>query len=130
MNIQSINHITLRVASLEVSIPFYTEILGMELVHRGKTDCYLGAGSVWLCLLEKQDYQEISATQYGLDHVAFTVSEEDFHLAVEKLHTYDVSFDREPIFRGGGWSTQFRDPDGICLELFTGNLAKRMENWM
>lgn len=65
----------------------------------------------------------------GMDHVAFTMEEKEFFQAVSLLKTRHVEMVREPVFRGGGWSVQFKDPDGIVLELFTGNLEKRMTHW-
>lgn len=64
-----------------------------------------------------------------MDHVAFTIREPDFFHAVSLLKKNQVEMVREPVFRGGGWSVQFKDPDGIVLELFTGNLEKRMIHW-
>lgn len=127
MNVTGFNHLTLCVKDLENSLRFYCNILGMELVHRGKTDVYLQWGTAWICLLEKSEYTK-GERQLGMDHAAFSIAEEDFAQAVERLRNHDVPIVREPVQRGGGWSVQFLDPDGITLELFTGSLQKRMEN--
>lgn len=50
-----------------------------------------------------------------------SIGEEDFWNAVKALEEQGVAFVREPVERGGGLSVQFRDPDGILLELFTGD---------
>ncbi|GGE07440.1 hypothetical protein GCM10011571_05900 [Marinithermofilum abyssi] len=36
MKVTGFNHVTIRVGDLTTSLPFYTEVLGMELVHRGR----------------------------------------------------------------------------------------------
>lgn len=123
------NHLTLRIGNLQKSISFYCDILGMTLVHRAQTDAYLEWGSAWICLLERKE-QTYSNNEFGLDHIAFTVEESDFHRLVDRIKNQGISIVREPIKRGGGFSFQFQDPDGIILELFTGSLKKRMQNWL
>jgi catechol 2,3-dioxygenase-like lactoylglutathione lyase family enzyme len=100
----------------------------MRLVHKGFTDAYLGWGDAWICLLEKK-FTKTQRPNYGMDHVAFSIDEDEFSKAVQILKQNKVKLIREPIVRGGGRSVQFADPDGIVLELFTGNLSKRMINW-
>ncbi|MDF2964169.1 MAG: Glutathione transferase fosA [Paenibacillus sp.] len=139
------NHVTLRISDLARSLPFYVDTLGMKLVHRGKTDVYLEWGTAWICLLEmpgvnktggpltkpaaEQSEKSGVIADAGLDHFAFSIDEADFAGAVERLRSSDVPIVRGPDLRGGGWSINFLDPDGIQLELFTGTLAERMKNW-
>jgi metallothiol transferase len=127
IQVKGFNHLTLRVRDLSKSLPFYCDLLGMKLVHRGRTDVYLEWGDAWICLLERK--VEEKAEGPGMDHVAFSIDPEGFEQAVEMLRAHGIPFIREPVERGGGWSVQFAAPDGIVLELFTGTLAKRMENW-
>ncbi|WP_124726611.1 VOC family protein [Staphylospora marina] len=128
MKVTGFNHLTLKVRNLEESLPFFLDVLGMRPVHRGRKDAYLEWGDAWICLLER-DVTGVTGREAGMDHVAFSIREEDFPDAVERLRKRGVAFIREPVRRGGGWSVQFSGPDGIVLELFTGNLARRMENW-
>ncbi|MBA4549175.1 VOC family protein [Thermoactinomyces intermedius] len=128
MNVSGFNHLTLRVRDLEQSLRFYCGLLGMKLVHKGRKDVYLEWGNAWICLLERPDDGSIAAGP-GMDHVAFSIREPDFFRAVSLLKEHRVEMVREPVYRGGGWSVQFKDPDGIVLELFTGNLEKRMIHW-
>ncbi|ULL19802.1 glutathione transferase [Paenibacillus sp. H1-7] len=131
MKVRGINHATLQVASLERSLPFYVDFLGMSLVHRGSKDVYLEWGSAWICLLERpvSPRSAESVNTAGMDHMAFSIEEADFHEASKKLLDAGVSVVRGPVYRGGGWSINFLDPDGIELELFTGSLAERMKVW-
>ncbi|MET3729876.1 metallothiol transferase [Fictibacillus halophilus] len=127
--VQGINHITIRVSNLDESIKFYVNVLGAKIVHKGNTDIYLDVGGVWLCLIEIKDAKPMDKNQVGVDHFAFTVSEEHFPKAVLMLHEQKVSFTRGPIQRGGGNTVSFTDPDGNEIEFFTGSLQKRMKNW-
>ena len=125
MNVTGFNHLTLRIRDLNRSLPFYVGGLGMKLVHRGRKDAYLAWGDAWICLLEREGAAGGPVEGPGMDHVAFSIGEEDFWNAVKTLEEQGVAFVREPVERGGGLSVQFRDPDGILLELFTGTLAER-----
>ncbi|WP_249866168.1 VOC family protein [Paenibacillus konkukensis] len=134
MRANGFNHATWRVSDLERSLRFYTAILGMKLVHRGRTDAYLEWGHAWICLLERSgawraEGADDSGVGCGLDHLAFSIAEADFPEAVHVLEQAGVSIVRGPLQRGGGWSVNFLDPDGIQLELFTGTLESRMKVW-
>ncbi|MEK4453334.1 VOC family protein [Paenibacillus sp. FSL L8-0506] len=129
MQVEGFNHVTVNVSNLANSLNFYTGILGLQLVHRGKTDAYLEWGSAWICLLEKPDYMAIADKGVGVDHIAFSIAEEHFEEAVQGLQTQNVLIIRGPIKRGIGWTVNFLDPDGIQLELHTSNLRERMSVW-
>ncbi|MEK4994070.1 glutathione transferase [Paenibacillus odorifer] len=129
MQVEGFNHVTVNVSNLANSLNFYTGILGLQLVHRGKTDAYLEWGSAWICLLEKPDYMAIADKGVGVDHIAFSIAEEHFEEAVQGLQTQNVPIIRGPIKRGIGWTVNFLDPDGIQLELHTSNLRERMSVW-
>lgn len=120
---------TIRVKNLAKSLSFYQDILGMELVHRGRMDAYLSWGGAWICLIEVSPANEHEKNRVGIDHIAFSISENDFPDAIKRLKTHHVPIVREPVERGGGYSVQFLDPDETVLELFTGDLNKRMKVW-
>jgi len=129
MKVTGFNHVTIRVKSLQKSLAFYQDLLGMTLVHLGRTDAYLSWGEAWVCLIEIQHAKEHDNNRVGIDHIAFSIDEQDFPETVNRLKRENVPMVREPVLRGGGYSVQFLDPDGIVIELFTGNLEKRMRNW-
>jgi catechol 2,3-dioxygenase-like lactoylglutathione lyase family enzyme len=129
MKVTGFNHLTIRVSNLKKSQSFYCDVLGMKLVHQGRTDVYLEWGNAWICLVEKSGHTEPKEPWLGIDHVAFSIAEEDFAEAVQILKENQVPIIRGPLERGGGLSVQFLDPDGTVLELFTGSLEKRMKVW-
>ena len=47
MKVQGFNHVTINVRDLEISINFYTGVLGLDIRHRGNKDAYLEWGSAW-----------------------------------------------------------------------------------
>ncbi|MBU7318689.1 Fos family putative thiol transferase [Paenibacillus oleatilyticus] len=128
MKATGFNHVTIRVSDLSRSLLFYESLLGMKLVHRGRLDVYLEWGSAWVCLIERS-CESSEKPGYGVDHIAFSIADEDFHDAACKLQQAGVPIVRGPLERGGGYSINFLDPDGTELELFTGSLAERMKGW-
>ncbi|MFE4710996.1 VOC family protein [Paenibacillus sp. NPDC056722] len=148
MKVTGFNHLTLKVKDLADSLNFYTSILGLALIHRGKSDAYLEWGSAWICLIEvsavteksgedgdvtetneQTDPSNIVREINGVDHIAFSIAEEDFAEAVQILKSHKVPIVRGPVLRGKGWSVNFLDPDGVQLELHTSNLQERMTVW-
>jgi catechol 2,3-dioxygenase-like lactoylglutathione lyase family enzyme len=129
IEVRGINHITLKVSELNKAIHFYQNILGAKIVHKGNTDVYLDISGIWFCLLEIKNAKPIQKDRVGVDHFAFTVTEENFHKAEALLQDKQVEITRGPILRGGGLTISFTDPDGNELELYTGSLYERMKNW-
>lgn len=129
IEVKGINHITIKVSNLSRAIHFYENILGAKIVHKGNTDVYLDIGGVWLCLLEIKKAIPAQKDQVGVDHFAFTVTEESFPKAAAFLKEKHAEITRGPIERGGGWTISFMDPDGNEIELYTGSLYERMKNW-
>ncbi|WP_299740121.1 VOC family protein [uncultured Rossellomorea sp.] len=127
MNITGFNHLTINVSSLEESLTFYMEILQAVLVHKGRMDAYLEWGPIWICLQEKDSLG--TSRGYGVDHIAFSINEEEFFKAVQRLKEKEVCIVRGPLRRGKGWSVNFLATDNIQFELHTSNLQERMEDW-
>ncbi|MBV7435369.1 fosfomycin resistance glutathione transferase [Cardiobacteriaceae bacterium TAE3-ERU3] len=115
----SLNHITLAVQNLEVSLTFYTEILGFKPSVRWDNGAYLHLGSLWLCL-------SVDAVSPRSDytHIAFTIEKSNFETFAEKLKQYQV-----PIWKQNkseGDSIYFLDPDQHKLEAHVDNLQSRL----
>jgi metallothiol transferase len=132
VKVKGFNHVTIRVSDLETSLRVYRDVLGMELVHRGRKDAYLEWGTAWVCLVERKasvGSDSDGDSGFGVDHVAFSIDEADFDEAVRKLEAAEVPIVRGPVRRGVGRSINFLDPDGTQLELHTSNLQERMTVW-
>ncbi|WP_201716868.1 VOC family protein [Rossellomorea arthrocnemi] len=127
MNISGFNHLTIDTSSVEKSMPFYLEIMQATLIHKGRRDAYLEWGPIWICLQEKDNLG--TSCGYGIHHIAFSIDEEAFFEAVQRLKEKKVRIVRGPSRRGKGWSVNFLAPDNVQFELHTSNLVERMEVW-
>jgi lactoylglutathione lyase len=116
------------VTNLQKSIDFYTKVLGMNVVGRGKVEQTKGE-TVGLksekdgFLLELNYYEKDSPynTKYvvgeGLDHLAFNVEHLDEALEEARLAGHKTILE---IKADGGRRAYIEDPDGNWIELFQG----------
>lgn len=119
-------YVGIRVKDLEKSIDFYTKLLGMKVVGRGKVEPSKGE-TVGLAsedggfILELNYYAEDSPYNFeyivgeGLDHLAFKV--DDLDKASEEARKDGYPTVLEMNVEGGRWA-YIEDPNGIWIELF------------
>ena len=122
-----IGHIVLKVRSLERSRPFYTEILGLEVMKE------LPEVKMLFLASNRRDHHEIALAEVGeragaprpgdvgLAHCAFRLrSLEDLVEAYRELkrHNVPISF---TVNHGVTRSIYFLDPDGNQLEVYADN---------
>lgn len=119
-------YIGIRVTNLQRSIDFYTKLLGMKEIGRGKVKQTKGENVVLQSekdgfTLELNYYEKSSPynTRYlvgeGLDHLAFKV--DDLDKALEEARKAGHRTVLEIKDDGGRWAF-IEDPDGIWIELF------------
>jgi glyoxylase I family protein len=121
----SITHVAVTVSDLSVSVPWYTEVLGVEPVLDEDTGpfrhvVYL----VGTTLLGLHGFPDLVTTEAfeerrpGLDHVAFGVADRsELEKWAGRLDELGIAHgDIKDAHYGSGLS--FRDPDNIALELF------------
>ena len=119
-------YVGIRVTDLEKSISFYTKILGMKVINRGKIEQTKGEtvalqGEEGGFVLELNYYERDSPhnTKYtvgeGLDHLAFKVDNMDKALEEAGKAGYKTLLQMKTP--EGRWA-YIEDPDGIWIELF------------
>jgi len=119
-------YVGIRVTNLQRSIDFYTKIIGMKIVGRGKVEQTKGE-TVSLesekggFNLELNYYEENSPynTEYtvgeALDHLAFKVDDLDKALEEARLAGHRTILEMKAD--GSRWA-YIEDPNGIWIELF------------
>ena len=112
-----LNHITLAVNDLDVSLGFYTTI-GFKLRARWTKGAYLEVGATWVCLAldppatPREDYT----------HLAFSTTPEGMR-QLEEVIPAEARWQHN---RSEGASLYFTDPDGHKLEAHVGGLGSRL----
>jgi len=119
-------YVGIRVKDLQRSIDFYTELLGMKVVDRGKIEQTKGE-TVALesekggFILELNYYERDSPynTEYtageGLDHLAFKVDDLNKALKEAQSAGYQTILD---VKADGSRCAYIEDPNGIWIELY------------
>jgi glyoxylase I family protein len=120
-----VDHVALTVTDLDVSQRFYTELLGFVVVMDvgyGRI-CMHPSTGFSLALLKHPDARGGAFTELhtGLDHLGLaTASREELEEWERRFDDYGVSY--TPIRdMEMGFHLNFRDPDGIALELSAPN---------
>jgi len=144
MQLTGIYHTGFTVSSLERSIAFYRDLLGMHLMHRQEgTAPYLAAVTgfpavrLQVALLKRtpDDPHTLELLQYvshpaeptdratnrpGNGHLCFKV--DDIQAWYQRLSAHGVQFISEPVpitagINTGAYAVYLRDPDGFTIEL-------------
>ena len=119
-------YIGIRVTDLQRSINFYTRLLGMKVVGRGKIEQTKGETVALVSekggfVLELNYYEGNSPynTEYnvgeGLDHLAFKVDDLDKALEEARVAGYQTVLEMKAD--SSRW-VYIEDPDGIWIELY------------
>ena len=119
-------YVGIRVTDVQKSIDFYTKLLGMKIVSRGKNEQTRGEYIAMQTeeggfILELNYYEKDSPfnTKYtvgeGLDHLAFKVDNLDKALEETRKAGYRAILEMKA--NGARWA-YIEDPDGIWIELF------------
>ena len=118
-----LNHLTLAVTELQVSIDFYVRVLGCQLRAQWDRGAYLALGNLWLCLSLDEERGQNCASDYT--HYAFSIAPQDFASFVQHAKSSGVM--EWKTNRSEGDSFYFLDPDGHQLEAHVGSLESRLQ---
>jgi len=125
-----VDHIGIAVSSLEESLRFYTDMLGMELhgtetvVEQKVRTAFLPLGETEIELLESTAPDGpigkfIESRGQGIQHIAFRVN--DIDAALAELKSKGVRLiDEQPRYGAGGAKIAFLHPkatNGVLIEL-------------
>jgi predicted enzyme related to lactoylglutathione lyase len=107
--------VMLGVRDVQKSIPFYRDLLGLNLTQQFRGFAFFDAGKITLVLSE--DRARSSEHVAGATEIIFSV--EDVRAAYEALKNQGVAFHREPVqVTGPMWAAHILDPDGHLLSIF------------
>jgi catechol 2,3-dioxygenase-like lactoylglutathione lyase family enzyme len=111
-----LDHIGLNVSNLEVSIDFYRDWFGLQLIQQWDEprQAFVGNAKVALGLMEVSDYD---FQRYTTAHLAFAVDEEEFAAFAERLKAAALPIVAGPKPQRGGETVLFRDPSGNIVEV-------------
>ena len=111
----------LYVRDLDEAKRFYTEVLGLELEHRGEVLIAFRCGNSVLLLFDAQRTTAPGRRvpvhgATGPGHVAFAARDDELDSWRQRLAKHGVEVECEVEWEVGGRSIYFRDPSGNSLE--------------
>jgi glyoxylase I family protein len=125
MKINQIHHIAIICSDYEITKKFYTDILGLKVIH----EKYRADRNSWKCDLAINDKYQIELFSFptpperltqpeacGLRHLAFEV--DDLDEVVNELHAKGIAVEpiRKDTVRNNKRFTFIADPDGTPIE--------------
>jgi catechol 2,3-dioxygenase len=121
MKVEALAHVVLTVRSLEKSVPFYRDVLGLRLVARYRDAmAFFSAGRSHhdIALLEISDAPQPQPRSIGLYHVALKVGD-----SLDELRAFKAHLEAHGVAIRGmsdhrvSQSLYIADPDGIEIEI-------------
>jgi catechol 2,3-dioxygenase-like lactoylglutathione lyase family enzyme len=117
-----VHHLHFDSTDLDASVHFYKTILNCVVVERRDGMVAIGVPSGQCVILnEVKELSEVTKTAYRGRHFAFSVTDDNFHAIVDKLHLAgieerDEHGEREGR-RPGQLGTYFKEPSGFRLQI-------------
>src|SRR4029077_561996 len=117
-----LHHLHFDTTDLDASVNFYNSLLNFNLVEKKDGMAVIGVPSSQCVVLNQVDeLSEVTKTTYRGRHFAFTVTDDNFHAIVEKLHRAGVDERDDHGEREGRrpeqLGTYFKEPSGFRLQI-------------
>jgi glyoxylase I family protein len=129
---RGIHHAAFVCRDVEETIRFYQEFLGFPLVELVENRDYIGSSHFFFDLGNRNllgffdfpghDHEAYKETIGALQHMAISVTSEQFERAKAKLEAAGVEYLGPD--RGADDSVYFRDPNGMGIELYREELGR------
>jgi len=128
---RGIHHAALICRDVEATIRFYQELLGFPLVELVENRDYAGSSHFFFDVGNRtllgffdfpgHDHPDFQETIGGVQHIALSVSPEQFAAAKERFDAAGISYLGPD--RGVDDSVYVRDPNGVGIELYREELG-------
>jgi len=119
-----IDHVEIISSDVEVSITFYTEILGFKIKQREEVDApsikevvFLELNDSMLELLSMKEPQPINKQDRQVGYRMLALEVEDMDEVITYLEDKGVEVSWGPVDLGPSKRAEIRDPDGLPIEL-------------
>ncbi|MEP7024604.1 MAG: VOC family protein [Actinomycetota bacterium] len=129
--VRGVHHLALICRDVEETIKFYQDFLGFPLVELVENRDYAGSSHFFFDIgnhnllgffdFPGHDHPAFSETIGAVQHLAISISTEQFNAAKKKLDEAGVDYLGPD--RGVEDSMYFRDPNGVGLELYAEELG-------
>lgn len=121
--IEFLDHVAIRVKSIELSADWYERVLGLkkyQLPKWGKYPIFMMSNTSGVALFPAEladDKLDKNSKNIGIDHFAFNVTNENFEIAKNRYLSLGLNFTIKDHYYYHSMYT--KDPDGHNVELTT-----------
>ena len=119
-----IDHVEIIPSDIEVSITFYTEILGFKIKQRKKVDTspikevvYLELGDSMLELLVVEKPESSSKAEWQIGYRMLALEVKNMEETIKYLEDKGIDISWGPVDLGSSKRAEITDPDGLAIEL-------------
>ncbi len=117
-----LHHLHFDTTDLDASVRFYKGILNFNLLEQKNGMAVIGVSSDQCVVLNQvNELSEVTKTTYRGRHFAFTVTDDNFHAIVDKLHQAGIDERDDHGEREGRrpdqLGTYFKEPSGFRLQI-------------
>jgi extradiol dioxygenase family protein len=121
INKARLHHLHFDSRDLGASLNFYKNILSCTVIQQEDGMAVVGLPNQCVILNKVNELSEVTKTSYRGRHFAFTVSDDDFHAIVDKLHQAGIDERDDHGEREGRrpeqLGTYFKEPSGFRLQI-------------
>lgn len=127
-----IDHVEIIPSNADVSLAFYTQILGFRIIRRNlvpappmKEVIFLQLGDSIIEVMVVENPSSTPAGPWQTGYRAIAIEVDDMAEAIGYLTTKGATISRQPVDLGDSYRAEIQDPDGFAIELRQWKKANR-----
>lgn len=115
------DHVGLNVKNLDVSVKWYSDVLGFGVIHKWDGVTMVGRGNIRVGLFSTPNAPIVDDqdNKITITHFAIAIDGDKFVEALHAIQAKGIKIERGPEDTGIAYSFFFRDPDNHQIEITT-----------
>jgi catechol 2,3-dioxygenase-like lactoylglutathione lyase family enzyme len=121
IDFNGMDHVGLNVKKLDVSVKWYSDVLGFSVLHTWDGVTMVGKGNIRIGLFSTPNAPLVDdlENKITITHFALAIDGDKFVDALHSIQAKGIKIERGPVDTGIAYSFFFRDPDNHQVEITT-----------